>query len=208
MSIWDHSYACVYTQGLVSPTVSQQNIFHSEKLTNFSCAPDRFRTQVTYVIESGVQRSTNWATLSPTQLLCWLYIQIDMCAINSSYNVFCADCITNEMILHLGPQARQKLLALFNQSWKTGQFLSQWKEAVVVPILKKGKEKRGKANYRPISLLSCLGKLMERLVNSRLLKTFLHTWESPLTASANWHGARRSRKLRWRQRDGFHWWRS
>ena len=95
------------------------------------------------------------------------------------------DGITNETILQLGPQAQQKLLALFNQSWQTGKFPNQWTEAVVVPILKKGKEKREKANYRPISLLSCLGKLMERLVNSRLLKTFLHTWESPLTASAN-----------------------
>ena len=73
------------------------------------------------------------------------------------------------MIIHLGPQARRKLLTLFNQSWQTGKFPNQWREAVVVPIPKKGKEKKEKANYRPVSLLSCLGELMKRLVNSRLL---------------------------------------
>ena len=52
------------------------------------------------------------------------------------------DGITNETILQLGPQARQKVLALFNQSWQTGKFLNQWKEAVVVSILKKGKGRR------------------------------------------------------------------
>ena len=36
----DHSYACVYTRGLGIPTASQHNIFDSEKLPNFSCAPD------------------------------------------------------------------------------------------------------------------------------------------------------------------------
>ena len=33
--------------------------FDSEKLTNFSCAPDGVPTWVTDVTESGVQRSTN-----------------------------------------------------------------------------------------------------------------------------------------------------
>ena len=35
----DHSYACVFTQGLGTPTTSQHNIFDSENLSHFSCAP-------------------------------------------------------------------------------------------------------------------------------------------------------------------------
>ena len=31
--ICDHSYACIYIWGLVTPTVSQHNIFYSEKLS-------------------------------------------------------------------------------------------------------------------------------------------------------------------------------
>ena len=79
------------------------------------------------------------------------------------------DGITNEMIAQLGPHARKKLLSLFNQSWRTGKLPNQWREAVVIPIHKKGKDKRKKTNYRPISLISCLGKFMERMVNNRLL---------------------------------------
>ena len=78
------------------------------------------------------------------------------------------DGITNEMIGHLGKTAKQKLLMIYNQSWKTGEFPHAWKEAIIIPILKKGKNKQFKTSYRPISLLSCLGKKMERMVNKRL----------------------------------------
>ena len=78
------------------------------------------------------------------------------------------DGITNEMIGHLGKTAKQKLLMIYNQSWKTGEFPHTWKEAIIIPIVKKGKNKQSKTSYRPISLLSCLGKTMERMVNKRL----------------------------------------
>src|SRR5205814_2102834 len=51
---------------------------------------------------------------------------------------------------------------------------STWTEAHIQPVLKKGKDKKGPENYRPISLLSCTGKLMERLINRRLM-WFLET---------------------------------
>ena len=79
------------------------------------------------------------------------------------------DGVCNEMIKHLGPTARQKLLELFNLSWKTGIFPSAWKEAIIIPILKKNKDPTKKTSYRPISLLSCLGKTLERMVNKRLM---------------------------------------
>ena len=42
--IRDHSYACVYTQGLGKPTASQHNKCYSEKrLTTFSSDPDGVR---------------------------------------------------------------------------------------------------------------------------------------------------------------------
>ena len=79
------------------------------------------------------------------------------------------DGICNEMIKHLGSAARSKLLELYNQSWRMGVFPSAWKEATIVPILKKNKDPKNKTSYRPISLLSCLGKTMERMVNRRLV---------------------------------------
>ena len=44
-----------------------------------------------------------------------------------------------------------------------------WKEAVVRPIPKKGKDKQDPSSYHPISLLSCVGKLLERTINKRLI---------------------------------------
>nr|KAG5703189.1 hypothetical protein BaRGS_027354 [Batillaria attramentaria] len=79
------------------------------------------------------------------------------------------DGICNEMIKHLGPAARRKLLELFNQSWKTGIFPSAWKEATIIPIRKKEKDPAKKTSYRPISLLSCLGNTLERMINKRLM---------------------------------------
>nr|KAG5707272.1 hypothetical protein BaRGS_000046 [Batillaria attramentaria] len=79
------------------------------------------------------------------------------------------DGICNEMIKHLGPAARRKLLELFNQSWKTGIFPSAWKEATIIPIRKKEKDPAKKTSYRPISLLSCLSKTLERMINKRLM---------------------------------------
>ena len=40
-----------------------------------------------------------------------------------------------------------------------------WKEAVIIPVPKKGKDKKNPHSYRPISLLICVGKLLERMVN-------------------------------------------
>ena len=47
----------------------------------------------------------------------------------------------------------------------------------MIPILKKGKDPKQAASYRPMSLTSCIGKTMERVVNQRLkwyLETFWH----------------------------------
>ena len=44
-----------------------------------------------------------------------------------------------------------------------------WKKSTIIPIHKKGKDKKNPNSYRPISLLSCLGKLQEKVINRRLL---------------------------------------
>merc|ERR1711923_350051 len=43
-----------------------------------------------------------------------------------------------------------------------------WRTAIITPILKKGKDPSSPKSYRPISLTSCLGKLAEKMVNTRL----------------------------------------
>ncbi|CAG2211109.1 unnamed protein product [Mytilus edulis] len=51
------------------------------------------------------------------------------------------DNITNEMLQHLGNSSLNTLLDIFNLSWRQGQVPQCWKEAIMMPILKKGKNK-------------------------------------------------------------------
>ena len=61
------------------------------------------------------------------------------------------------MILHMWPSTKNAILALFDKSWKSGTVPALWKKATIIPIYKKGKDKKHPSSYRPISLLSCLG---------------------------------------------------
>ena len=59
------------------------------------------------------------------------------------------------------------MVLLFNESWKRGFLPKVWKNAEIVPIPKhSGATKLDK--LRPISLLSVVGKLMDKLVARRL----------------------------------------
>ena len=76
------------------------------------------------------------------------------------------DRITGEMQKYLGACFRAVLLKIFNHTWMKGVVPAIWKEAVVI---KKGKDKKNPRSYRPISLLSCVDELLERMVNRRLI---------------------------------------
>ena len=78
------------------------------------------------------------------------------------------DLINFEMIKQLPINAKEYLMKLFNQIWDTNEFPNEWREAIVIPIAKPGKDASNPGNYRPISLTSCVCKTMEKIVNYRL----------------------------------------
>ena len=78
------------------------------------------------------------------------------------------DTIHNEMLRHLPSSTLDILLTLFNSLWERGIYPDAWREATIIPLLKAGKSGSEPLHYRPIALTSSLGKLMERMVNSRL----------------------------------------
>ena len=78
------------------------------------------------------------------------------------------DKIHNEMLQHLGRNGKNILLKLINLSWTKSQLPRAWKNAHIVPILKKDKDPKSPESYRPISLTSCTGKVAEKMVNRRL----------------------------------------
>lgn len=52
------------------------------------------------------------------------------------------------------------LSIIFQRSWESGEVPVNWRLATVIPIFKKGK-KEEPGNYRPVSLTSVPGKIME-----------------------------------------------
>lgn len=60
------------------------------------------------------------------------------------------------------------LTRLVNGSLSDGIFLAKWKKAVVKPLIKKSNLDHVYMNYRPVSNLSFLSKIIEKVVNNQL----------------------------------------
>lgn len=78
------------------------------------------------------------------------------------------DNILNEHIkssIHIMMPIYQKL---FNLIFDTGAVPDTWLVGDILPIYKKKGDVKSPENYRPITLLSCLGKLFTSIINNRL----------------------------------------
>ncbi|GBP89980.1 Probable RNA-directed DNA polymerase from transposon BS [Eumeta japonica] len=80
------------------------------------------------------------------------------------------DGVSNKAIKCFPQQLLSLLVAIFNACLQNCYFPPAWKEAEVIGIHKPGKPRDLPASYRPISLLSGLAKLFERVLKTRLSK--------------------------------------
>ena len=80
------------------------------------------------------------------------------------------DLVTCELLKLAGASVSNSLTALFNCSISDGVFPDTWKEATIAPCLKDGKDAAQPGSYRPIALLSCTAKVLERLVYDQLVQ--------------------------------------
>ena len=80
------------------------------------------------------------------------------------------DNISNRVIKNLPNSVLFFLTEIFNTCLKLGYFPLVWKVGKVVAIPKPGKDTNIPSNYRPITLLSSLGKLLERIILNFLSK--------------------------------------
>ena len=84
------------------------------------------------------------------------------------------DEVHNKMLLKGVDVLSEPLASLFNRSINEGTFPMIWKTAHVTPIYKLKGDKNVCTNYRPISLLSCIGKVLERCIHGHIFE-FLNT---------------------------------
>lgn len=94
-------------------------------------------------------------------------LALSSCKLSSSPG---SDNIPYAFIVNLSEEALEILLGCYNMIWCNldEPFPQTWKLVTVKPFLKPRKPKFDLSSYRPISLTSCPGKILEKMVNLRL----------------------------------------
>ena len=79
------------------------------------------------------------------------------------------DCIPLVVLKNCEPELSYVLAKLFNRCLKESCFLDCWKVSLVVTVFKNVGERSTAKNYHPVSLLSVVSKVFEKLVNNRIV---------------------------------------
>ena len=80
------------------------------------------------------------------------------------------DGISYFLLKKLPKKTKESLCRIYSDTIRLGYFPKLWKVAIVKMIPKPNKDVKYAKSFRPISLLSCIGKLLERILASRLSK--------------------------------------
>ena len=79
------------------------------------------------------------------------------------------NCIPVVVLKNCEPELSYILAELFNKCLKESCFPDCWRVSSVVPVFKNVRERSTAKNYRPVSLLSVVSKVFEKLVNNRIV---------------------------------------
>ena len=79
------------------------------------------------------------------------------------------DCIPVVVLKNCEPELSYILAELFNKCLKESCFPDCWKVSAMVSVFKNVGERSTAKNYRPVSLLSVVSKVFEKLVNNRIV---------------------------------------
>ena len=80
------------------------------------------------------------------------------------------DLISYDVMKKCSDKSLEVLCKLINHCLAKNVFPSRWKYAQIKMLVKPGKDPRTPTGYRPISLISCLGKIYERYVCEHLVQ--------------------------------------
>ena len=78
------------------------------------------------------------------------------------------DRIINEYIKSTADTMLPTYVAFFNLVFDRGIIPESWLEGIIRPIYKNNGDPKSPENYRPITVLSCFGKLFTAVLNKRL----------------------------------------
>lgn len=95
--------------------------------------------------------------------------EIDLALKTTKGNTPGFDKIDYAMIRKIPFSLKNRLLLLYNSIFNQGIIPQSFKTAVIVPILKPQKDPSDITSYRPISLIPCISKIMEKIISKRLM---------------------------------------
>jgi hypothetical protein len=79
------------------------------------------------------------------------------------------DDLSAKIIKIVAKEMSEPLTQIFNQTFLTGNIPQELKIALVTPIYKSNEDNRFE-NYRPISVITCFAKILEKIMYKRLIK--------------------------------------
>jgi len=150
----------VVNNQLVSDSDKVAELF-AENLTKTFSSPESQQRDLNSIPPLQIAETTSYASIEASELIEHLN------SLNSKASPG-IDGISNKVLKNCPENILASFCHIFNSSLKLGCIPKAWKSSKIVMIPKKGKDKTDLNSYRPISLLNCIGKWLEKIINSKL----------------------------------------
>ena len=170
MLIKNNSLTCDFIPPLLNEIDGTYSFTDTEKANNLNTYFSSVST-----IDDSQARLPYFNTKTNAHLHNIIITEQDVIDILANLNINKAngpDEISHRMLKETRFSICTPLSIIFNRSMQENIFPELWKESNVMPLFKKG-EKNLVSNYRPISLISCVGKVMERVI-FKCVYNYLH----------------------------------